>query len=238
MSEIKINRKEVTISLVMPVNRPLPWQTAISMIETKSLLQSYGLDMIIQIIAGCSQVHNARNEAVSAFLESDKTRMFWIDSDIAWKADDFMRLVALSSQMDVICGVYPKKSDPIQFQVAAPVPGPDDEPNEFGCYSIGGTGLGFTIVARHVIEELAAKAPIVRYCDKNMSYVFRGDDVVNGSVVGEDIAFFSDVRKAGHTVWFDPSLTLSHIGDKAYTASFAEMADNHIRGNNASNEQV
>jgi len=96
----------------------------------------------------------------------------------------------------------------------------DGVANEWGCIPTKGLGLGFSVIARPIIENLAARAPKLRFpgVDEPIPHLFRCDSI--GDLFrGEDVAFFSDIRALGHKVWLDPSITLSHIGSKAYTAS-------------------
>lgn len=211
----------VSTTLVMPCHRDLPVETVKSLIETQSLFQRRGYDFGIQMCQGSSDVVAARNWAVDQFLEGPGNRLFWVDSDMVWRAEDALRLVALSTVMDCVGATYVTKSDKLNFVLQ--LGGEEVAANEWGCVPINGIGLGFTIVTRSIIETLAAKSERLRRTDKPnpIAWIFRRDSL-NGESRGEDMAFFSDIRGLGHTVWLDPSITLGHVGSKVYAASIKD----------------
>ena len=231
MPEIKLDTTQINVALAMPINRHIPWQTAMSLLETQMMLVRHGIKFTVQFTCGYSYVHIARNCALDTFLKSDCTHMFWLDCDMAWNHDDFLRFLGLSTVKDIICATYPLKSDPVQFRVRGTGNDVDGEPDEYGCVKIGGTGMGFFLITRKVLEEMAESAPRVWSHENNrdIAYVFRTElterpDGMNDDI-GEDIGFVNDLRAAGHDVWMDPNISLTHVGEKAWTASLAENAD-------------
>lgn len=219
---VEFDMSGVSVMIAIPVNRDLPWQTAQSLVETIVELKDRGIDFDVQFVVGSSIVEMARTKVAHAFLKSNKTRLFMIDSDQSWKAKDFIRLLALSTKMHVVCGAYPAKREPPTF-LLAPEDG-DACSNEFGCVPIKGIGLGFTVVHRYVIAELAWKAELVKFPgeDSPVAHIFRCD-VVDGDFRGEDMAFFADVRALGHKVYLDPSIQIGHIGGKEYRADIMKV---------------
>lgn len=224
MAAVGFDLTGLSVGLVMPVHRDLPWQVVKSLIETQVLFQCKGIPLRITMQVGSSIIEAARSKSVHEFLQTDANRLFWIDSDIAWEPDDFLRLVVLSTKMDAVCAAYPSKKDPPVFMLG----GLDDDgiENEWGCLAIIGAGLGFTVVNRTIIEQLVEKSPRLKFPDVNdpVAHVFRCDTTGN-EFRGEDMAFFSDIRELGHKVWMDPTITLSHIGSHAYRASIMD----HLR---------
>ena len=172
---------------------------------------------------GCSLIHHARTKVCHRFLQSDANRLFWIDSDIEWKISDFLRLLALSTKLECVSGIYSAKTDPPVFFVNVDDPTGELETNEYGCLPMKGLGIGFTVIQRKVIQELSARAPLRRYpgFDEKIPKVFRCDDDGDDDR-GEDMAFFSDVNALGYKVWLDPSIVLGHIGPKVYSAKFTD----------------
>lgn len=215
---MKFDLAGVKVMLVIPVNRDLPWQTAQSLVETVIELKDRGIDFSVQMIIGSSIIEVARSKAAGAFLKSDCNKLFMLDSDQSWKAKDFVRLLALSTEMDVVLAAYPAKRDPPTF-LLSPIDG-EVESNQFGCIPIKGIGLGFTVVSREVMEKLAKDAPKVTFSDSPevMAHIFRCD-IVDGVFRGEDMAFFQDIRDHGYTVWMDLSVDVGHIGAKEYAGS-------------------
>lgn len=211
----------VSVMIAIPVNRDLPWQTAQSLVETTIQLQSRGIDFDVQFVVGSSIVEVARTKAANVFLQSSKSRMFMIDSDQAWQAKDFIRLLALSTKMDIVLGAYPAKRDPPTF-LLSPEDG-DVASNEWGCLPVKGIGLGFTVVAREVMQRLADRAPKVVLPDspEPVPHIFRCD-IVEGVFRGEDMAFFADAKQLGYQAWLDPMINVGHIGAKEYSGSIMD----------------
>jgi hypothetical protein len=221
---MKLGMAGVSVMLAMPANRDIPPGTVISLLETMDLMRTQGIPFEMQWQIGSSLVHHARSKIAHLFLKSDKSLLFWVDSDIEWEAKDFLRLCALATKMDVVGGAYPAKKDPIVFFLDPSSAG-EIKSNEYGCLEIGGWGIGFTVFNRKVIEALSEKAPKRKFHNdlELIPYLFRADDEEEGSARGEDMSFFADAKKAGFGVFLDPSVTLGHIGSKTYTASIADM---------------
>lgn len=214
------NLAGIRVMLGMPVHRDLPVKTVRSLMETQCLFQAKGYHLMIEMQVGSSVIEAARSRVAASFLASDCNRLFWIDSDMAWKPADFLRLVCLSTKLECVGVPYTSKTDPPSVQIDAE-PG-ELSTNEYGCIPIRGMGLGFTIVERSIIERLAEKAPKLRWPDLDhpIPHIFRCD-TIGEFFRGEDMAFFHDIRALGHQVWADPSIKLGHIGSKEYTGDLS-----------------
>lgn len=204
-----------------PVNRDFPVSTTMSLLETCLLLQRKGVPLECRVEVGGSVIEFSRSLVVDNFLKSDMTHLFMFDSDIAWKAQDALRLVCLATKMDVVGAIYPAKREPSTFMLQA------DESvvsNEYGCIPIHGMGLGFTIVSRRVLEGLADKAPRLKFPsrEEKIPHIFRCDADENDEARGEDMAFFADVRALGYSVNLDPTIQLGHIGSKTYSGDIRD----------------
>lgn len=215
--DIKIDLTGLSVMIGMPAGRDLPALTVKSLMGTQSLCRSVGVPFQFGMVIGSAVVQWARDEVVDLFLQSNATRLFWIDSDMVWEPEQFMRLLALSQYRDVICAAYPAKKDQPTFYVNWE---PDAGLNqgEYGLLEINGIGLGFTVMSRRVVEALAAKAERVidDVSKRDMASVFRIGQTADGRRQGEDMAFFADIRALGFSVWMDPTIGLGHIGTKEY----------------------
>lgn len=221
---IQLSMAGVHVMLAMPTHRDIPVLTVKSLLETQDALTQRNIPCDVEMQVGGSLVHHARTKAAWHFLQSDCTHLFWVDSDISWRAVDFLRLLAFGTKLECVSAVYPCRADPIRFFLS-----PTSEimqANEYGCIPVGGLGLGFTVVQRVVMEKIAAQSPLLIYPDVPEGPVprmFRCDER-DGQARGEDIAFFDDIRGLGFQPWLDPSIELGHIGTKEYRASFS----NHL----------
>lgn len=217
--DITINLTGLNVMIGIPAGRDLPAMTVKSLIGTFDLCRSRGVPCQLGMVAGSAVVQWARDEVADLFLQSDATRLFWIDSDMVWKPEDFMRMLALSQYRDVICAAYPaKREQPTFFLKYGEL-----VHDEYGLVEIEGIGLGFSVVSRKVMRQLADKAKKVRdqITDKEMSSIFRVDST-DGNRRGEDMAFFADILALGHKVWLDPAVDLGHIGQKTYTGTIRD----------------
>jgi hypothetical protein len=218
-----ISLGDVSVAIGMPVGKPIPPQTVSSIFATAYRMGQMGIrcDLLMQI---CGVVQVARDSVLDEFLKCGADKLFWIDSDIAWTPDDFLRMLALSTKYDVIAVAYPSRAhDGNLFQVNTDGI-TTHSISEHGLFNVNGTGLGFCIVDREPLQVLAAKAPRVidGYSQREMAEVFRVDRTAKGYRRTEDIAFFDDLRGAGFTVWCDPSIELGHVGEKEWRGRFAD----------------
>jgi len=214
---------DIHVMLAMPTSRDIPRETVLSLMETQGLLQERNISFTLYLSDGGSLVHNARTKAAHHFLKSECTHLFWVDSDIVWKAEDFLRILALATKMECVAASYPLKRDDLQFVLNVKNPLQTVKSDEYGCIEVNSLGVGFTCVQRKVIEELAAKAPAVRISHYGiMPRIFRLDDPDNVSR-GEDIAFFDDIRALGYKVHLDPKIELGHVGPKVYRGAVSQF---------------
>ena len=212
---LEVKLAGMTVSIGFPCGAHIPWQTSYALATTMYLCAQEGVQSSLEVVAGSPDVTAARSAVVDQFLNGSSSRLFWIDSDIVWEPNDFFRLLAFSDKMDVVCGAYPMKTVKRQFCVKHPDL-KNFEINDFGCIKIEGTGLGFAVMTREVIERVAA----TKARAKDMNHVETADvfrrDVVDGYKRGEDQAFFADIREQGYDVWLDPTIQLGHVGSHVY----------------------
>jgi hypothetical protein len=220
MSLVDVSGLRVMIGI--PCGPQLPWQTVQSLVETVVLLKEKDIPFELTMVAGSSIIESARTKVANKFLQSRCNRMFMIDSDVTWEAKSFVKLLALSVHMPVVCGAYPAKMDPCTF-LMGPTATKTVTMNEWGCLPIDGMGLGFCVVQRDVIDELARYAPKLTFHDEPapVAHIFRCDQI-NGAFRGEDMAFFADVNNAGYKVYLDPTITLGHVGTKVYSGTIMD----------------
>ncbi len=211
----------ISVLIAIPVNRDFPWQTVQSITETVDLLNARHISYRIQMLTGVSIVDKARSQLAHVFLKGPEKRLFWIDSDMSWKAESFLRVLSMSVAMDVVGATYPAKRGPnteflMDLDTSKPI-----RTNEHGCIPIKGMGLGFTCCRREVIEYLAKQAPtVIDDNGESVPMIFRSE-IKDGVFRGEDIVFFDDCRKAGAGVWCDPSIELGHVGGHEYRGALA-----------------
>lgn len=220
MPDIDVKVSGMAVAIGMPIYGGIPSGTAMSLFRTTTKCVSAGIALDFINCAG-SYVHISRDWIVDEFLKGDCQKLFFIDHDEAWSEDDFLRFVALSTRREVVVAAYPAKKDPPTFYLNCL---PTAKSEEFGLIKIRGTGLGFSIIDRSVLERLAADAPRLTnpHTGKSMANIFRVD-TIDGAYRGEDIAFFADVKnKLGIDVWMDPTVEIGHIGQHEWRGRISD----------------
>jgi len=217
MTTREVDLEGLSVCVGMPAGRDLHPLTVTSLLRTQLICIQHGIPFQAVLVAGSAVIQWARDEVVDLFLETDANRLFWIDSDMIWEPDDFMRLLAISQQNEVVCASYPAKTEPATYFLSYE-PDAAIESDNFETLSILGAGLGFTVMHRKVIEELCENAPKLydEVSEKSSYEIFRVGRNAKGNRQGEDMAFFEDVRKLGYRISLDISIKLGHVGNKIY----------------------
>jgi len=84
--------------------------------DLSALCMHYGIELKFYYLFNESLITRARNYCCDEFMRSECTHMLFIDSDIGFQANDVISMLALmdhedeSSQYDILCAPYPKKT--------------------------------------------------------------------------------------------------------------------------------
>lgn len=156
-----------------------------------------------------SLITQLRNECVEHFRAGSWTHLFFIDSDIGFEPEAFLRL--LFSGFDVVAAPYSFRSDDTLTQGGFAVDGVG-EPDDNGFAIVDHAPTGFMCIARSVFERMAASGTGRHEFFDTMRI---GDDYLT-----EDFAFCRRWRDCGGTVHLDTRASLSHQGTKLYQRDF------------------
>ena len=215
----------------MPLYGAPTTKTVLSLLGTQAVCIHNGIKFDYTTSTGFVTV--ARDQILQEFLSSKAKKLFWIDGDMAWGAQEFIKMLALSTKFDVLCAAYPlKENSPVnRYPILS------DEfstMNEFGLLEIHGAGLGFSIWSREVCQALSDSKPILwdGMKDEERPSVFCVAPRMRDGRLGmrtEDINAFEDIRALGYKVWLDPSIELGHIGSKEWRGKATEtlVKDEH-----------
>ena len=129
-------------------------------------------------------------------------KLLWIDSDITFTADDAMALI--NSDKDIISGAYLLGSGEVTAYPKMLGPGYtyDEVKKMTEITKIAGCGFGFIAVKSGVFESLTR--PWFQ------SAMITNDDGFTFPIMGEDISWCKRVADAGHEIWFDPKVQVTH----------------------------
>lgn len=165
---------------------------AINLTSTPSVLGQNGIEMSFSMMLNESLITRARNRLAHDFLKSDCSHLMFIDADISWNPYDIVQM--LRADVDVICGIYPKKEinwHEVHAAVLRGVPA-EELHNYTGSFVVNTIdkkdakgkvnepieiekgGTGFMLVKREVIAKLSEVAP--KY-DNDMFTVVNPKDV-------------------------------------------------------------
>lgn len=133
-------------------------------------------------------------------------KIFWIDSDIEWESEDFLKLLAAPE--DIISGLYQTSPDGTVAVNKSDAKGRPNMMNksEFlldpDPMEVGGVGFGFVAVKAEVFENMPRPWFLI---DR-----VKWDDLDFECNVGEDYSWCNNAKKAGYKIWVDPMVKVLH----------------------------
>lgn len=166
-------------------------------------------------------IDRTRCEAAFGALAEGFDELMWIDSDIAFDAEDVARL--RSSGHALIGGVYAKKGQP-GFALH-PAPGTTELVlgERGGPSLVKYVGAGFLLTHRRVYADIERHyalprcngfaVPLVPYF---LPMVIPEPTSGGHWYLGEDYSFCERARQAGHPTHVETSIRLGHLGRYAY----------------------
>jgi hypothetical protein len=134
-------------------------------------------------------VAKARQTPYEVARQMQFERMVWIDSDMSWQVDDFLKLV--STDHDVLTGAY---LDELGRVVATRLDGDRVSREQLKSqepFEIAWCGFGFLSLSKNVVASLA-------------------EPFIKDGEYGEDFAFCMNAHAAGFSVWLDPTIRVTH----------------------------
>ena len=187
-----------------------------------------------------SLIPRGRNLCASAFLKSDCSHLFFIDSDIQFNPSDVLKL--LQHEKQIIVGLYPQKK--LHFDKITQAIQSSITMKEFTqkCTQKNGNILqntdsldlvlmkdaptGFMLIHRSVFDILIEKIPTLAYKNDVVGYDqfahngkifnFFQVGVVNDRYLSEDYGFSTLCRACNIPIYADTSVELCHIGQFLY----------------------
>lgn len=189
----------------------------VSFIKLINLFIAGGIKYSLDTIVNESLVSRARNSLTACMMgsESKSTHLIFIDADIDFTPDSIIKL--LLSEKDVISGVYPKKSLPIDYVVNSL---PDEKIEKGSLVRVKRTGTGFLCIKREVIQKLFDAHPELKYTDNTgldkkyepYTYALFDTLIKDGQYLSEDYTFCDRWVDLGGEIWVDLSINLGHTG--------------------------
>lgn len=223
--------KSRTVMIATPIARAPVWQYTVALAETCVLLHGLGIRFYYVSFVGLSNLPRVRNMLAARFLASDATDLMFIDDDIGWDQHDVIRLLA--SEQPLIAGVGRKKTGNSTDVAGWCCQFLSDATRRLSIDAMGNVevarvGTGFMRIQRQAFEELMRRYPESKGTaapelppeqDRfyHRFFQFGADELT------EDYVFCDRWRAIGGRVFIDPSIKLSHVGEKAYSGAIMEL---------------
>ena len=150
-----------------------------------------------------SHVGDAREITFHGNVTYDK--LMWIDSDIAWKSEDFIKLY--ESDKDIISGAYLLASgEVVAYKEELGKPYNYEEVLKMDTpVQVSGAGFGFICIKQGVFEKLSRpwfQSTPVTVKSEGEEFTFQ--------MMGEDLSLCYRAKEAGFKIWFDPTVRVMH----------------------------
>ena len=205
-----------------------------SLINTMTLCTQHNIEILPYFLCYDSLVQRVRNDYFRVAYQSGVDVLFFIDSDIGWNPDDFVKLVL--SDKDLIGGTYRKKTDDEELYAFKALGEHTDDfvltPNTQGILEVAGLGCGFL--------KLSSKCVKILHENESTYYVAEnevGQSQITKNIcecvvdkerhfVSEDIVICSKWQQLGGKVYLDTNISLIHVGVKSYSGSVKNWLKN------------
>jgi hypothetical protein len=199
-----------------------------SIVGEMLVLSDAGVKIEVHDESGNAMIAHGRDLFCAKFLASAATDLIFIDHDLQWTPGAILKL--LGHPVDVVAGIYPKRSDPLGFHCRFIAEREElrggDEPGTEKLLEVEGVPAGFMRISRRCLEQMVLKYPEKRFADKYAPKGFAWalfDNIHEGDVYfGEDYSFCRRWRQIGGKVWADPEIPLGHIGNKTFYGTFGD----------------
>jgi hypothetical protein len=198
-----------------------------SILRFTLLAAQVGLNWSLDTMVNESLVTRARNNLMAKMMTNKQaTHFMFIDADIRFQAESILHMIACDK--DVIGGLYPKKSLPINYVINL-------KPQvtvQGDIYTVDTMGTGFLLFKKHVYEKLIAAHPECKYVDdiglgkqyEPMMYAIF-DTLIDhkGHYLSEDWTFCRRWQALGGDIWAHSKVLLGHTGHYEFQGDLSKL---------------
>lgn len=135
-------------------------------------------------------------------------KVFWIDSDIEWESEDFMRL--LQSDKDIISGCYLIETGEVTvFMKPLGMPMTKAEIMERKRpFQARAAGFGFLCIKQGIFEQM--DRPWFSQVEVEVINEQTGEKEYKFPLMGEDVSWCEKAYRMGKELWVDPLVRVNH----------------------------
>jgi hypothetical protein len=201
--------------------------TMTSFLRFTLLAGKVGLNWSLDTMVNESLVTRARNNLCAKMMtNAAATHFMFIDADIRFEPEAIFGMIA--ADKDVIGGLYPKKSLPIDYVINLKNGGRIEGP----IFQVDTQGTGFLLFKKHVYEKLMAAHPECKYVDdiglgkQYEPFMYSIFDTVidaKGHYLSEDWTFCRRWQAMGGDIWADSRVLLNHIGHYEFKGDLSAL---------------
>ncbi len=168
-------------------------------------------------------IHTARNGFVYDAVDLKANYLMFIDADMSFSSKAFNDLIkhGLDLDADIIGGLYVSRYDETKnvvkkIQIDKEGKGFLEDIKEIPDFKkpfkVDAIGTGFMLINMRVFQKLE---PPFFYYTNPKSFGLK-EVAFPRNELGEDVVFCLTARKAGFTIYCDPTIELGHVGKKVY----------------------
>lgn len=201
--------------------------TMTSFLRFALMAQRVGLNWSLDTMVNESLVTRARNNLMAKMMTNAKaTHFMFIDADIRFQPESIFHM--LTCEKDVIGGLYPKKSLPVNYVINLK----GQTKIQGDIFTVDTMGTGFLLFKREVYEKLIDAHPETKYVDdvglgkQYEPYMYAIFDVgidAKGHYLSEDWLFCRRWQELGGEIWAHGKVLLNHIGHYEFQGDLSKM---------------
>jgi hypothetical protein len=172
-------------------------------------------------MAGHSDIARGRSMIATGALHEGFEELLWIDSDIAFSADDVAKLRA--HDVAIVGGVYAQKGRRRLNVIPLTLPTTMTFGVDGALVEVRYIATGFLLTKRTVYEDVQRHYDLPRCGDGDgpgiipfFHSIIDGDREKGFRYLSEDFSFCERARTAGHAIHADTTIRLGHVGDYEY----------------------
>jgi hypothetical protein len=199
-------------------------KTAKGLFNLGKELRTNQIDHGLITLANESLITKGRSRIANFFINNTQYEyVMFIDADIGFEPQDALKL--LSYQRDIVCGAYPMKSIPLQYNYNISQPPLAED----GLIKIDNIGFGFALIHRRVFDKIRENYEDLKYtpalghssypiteAEYHNSYHYFNELKKDMAFLPEDFSFFERASSVGFTSWLDTSIKLCHVGSHVF----------------------
>lgn len=191
-----------------------------SLVQNLQSLQAAGIAADHCLMAGNCHVDDARNGFLPLFMATDCSDLLFWDADVGCAPTAIADI--LRYDRDVVAGVYPKKTDEVEFPVEFDRTQPLLQAAADGLIEVAGAPTGFMRIRRHVVEKMLEANKHRQFAaqrqkpDEPLQTIVFERTYEAGFRRSGDYAFCHAWRKLGGQVFVAPEMAFAHEGQKEW----------------------